>query len=150
MIPSGKCCVILNTLDSFTNDRKSRHDFIRKEKGTVEELVDNNDDLNFMANIYQISRTRLATTLTSAASTSLTTTSASSLLQSTGDGYIVLETNYRLYAYNVTPLQIAILSLFVDLRSRFPNMVMGKKCMYIFLFQSHVFSVFNSIFTKGC
>ncbi|RKP35685.1 RNA polymerase II transcription factor B subunit 2 [Dimargaris cristalligena] len=40
-------------------------------------------------------------------------------------GFIVLETNYRLYAYTDSPLQIAILNLFVSLKSRFANMVVG-------------------------
>ncbi|KJE91028.1 transcription factor tfb2 [Capsaspora owczarzaki ATCC 30864] len=40
-------------------------------------------------------------------------------------GYIVVETNFRIYAYTDSPLQLALLSLFVDLRYRFPNMVCG-------------------------
>jgi transcription initiation factor TFIIH subunit 4 len=40
-------------------------------------------------------------------------------------GYIIIETNYRVYAYTSSPLQIAILSLFLELKSRFKNMVMG-------------------------
>ena len=40
-------------------------------------------------------------------------------------GYIILETNYRLYAYTNSPLQIAILNLFVSLKSRFENLVQG-------------------------
>ncbi|KAJ1978885.1 RNA polymerase II transcription factor B 52 kDa subunit [Dimargaris xerosporica] len=50
---------------------------------------------------------------------------SSSLLSTSNQGFIVLETNYRLYAYTDSPLQIAILNLFVTLKSRFPNMVMG-------------------------
>ncbi len=41
------------------------------------------------------------------------------------DGHIVLETNYRLCAYTASPLQIAILNLFTDLKLRFDNMVCG-------------------------
>jgi len=87
--------------------------------------------------------TRLATTLTSSSSTALATTSAtlgSSLqpnslshhaantnaTQSAGSGFIIIETNYRLYAYTSSPLQIALLSLFINLRSRHPNLVTGK------------------------
>ncbi|KAI8878996.1 transcription factor TFIIH complex subunit Tfb2 [Backusella circina FSU 941] len=40
-------------------------------------------------------------------------------------GFVVLETNYRLYAYTDSPLQIAVLNLFVQLQSRFRNMVTG-------------------------
>ena len=40
-------------------------------------------------------------------------------------GFILIETNYRVYAYTDSPLQIAILSLFVSMKARFPNMVVG-------------------------
>ncbi|KAI9098222.1 transcription factor Tfb2-domain-containing protein [Phlyctochytrium arcticum] len=43
-----------------------------------------------------------------------------------GQGYIIVETNYRVYAYTDSPLQIAILSLFVTLQARFQNMVVGS------------------------
>ncbi|KAL9004615.1 MAG: hypothetical protein Q9188_002582 [Gyalolechia gomerana] len=73
--------------------------------------------------------TRLATTLTSDAG-ALRSASASfdtALSSSTNDkGYVVIETNYRIYAYTSSPLQIAILSLFARLSTRYPNMVSGK------------------------
>lgn len=67
--------------------------------------------------------TRLATTLTSNA--------AIPLLGSNGSepeerGYIILETNYRLYAYTSNPLRVAVLNLFVTLKQRFPNLVVGS------------------------
>ncbi|KAJ1020638.1 hypothetical protein NDA16_004031 [Ustilago loliicola] len=67
--------------------------------------------------------TRLATTLTSSA--------AIPLLSSNGTeqeerGYIILETNYRLYAYTSNPLRVAVLSLFVTIKARFPNLVVGS------------------------
>lgn len=40
-------------------------------------------------------------------------------------GFIVLETNYRLYAYTSNPLRIAVLQLFTSIRARFPNLVVG-------------------------
>ncbi|KAL7746892.1 RNA polymerase II transcription factor B 52 kDa subunit [Sorochytrium milnesiophthora] len=40
-------------------------------------------------------------------------------------GFIIIETNYRVYAYTSSPLQIAILDLFIDIKARFPNMVSG-------------------------
>ncbi|KAI9888903.1 MAG: RNA polymerase II transcription factor B 52 kDa subunit [Vezdaea aestivalis] len=43
-----------------------------------------------------------------------------------GQGFIIIETNYRLYAYTSSPLQIAILGLFANIKARFANMVMGK------------------------
>ncbi|KXT09268.1 hypothetical protein AC579_2128 [Pseudocercospora musae] len=82
--------------------------------------------------------TRLATTLTSDApallnsshTSTTTTTSASSnddLGASANDkGFIILETNYRLYAYTNSPLLISILSLFASLHTRYPNLVTAK------------------------
>lgn len=42
------------------------------------------------------------------------------------DGTLIIETNFKLYSYSNSPLQIAILSLFVHLKSRFANMVTGQ------------------------
>lgn len=75
--------------------------------------------------------TRLATTLTSDAG-ALRTASVnfSASLHSSSDGadigYIVIETNYRVYAYTSSLLQIAILQLFCRISTRYPNMVAGK------------------------
>lgn len=76
--------------------------------------------------------TRLATTLTSDAaalptSTALATTaSANPADTATSKGYIILETNYRLYAYTSSPLLISILSLFATLHTRYPNLITAK------------------------
>ncbi|CAK7213552.1 RNA polymerase II transcription factor B 52 kDa subunit [Sporothrix curviconia] len=43
-----------------------------------------------------------------------------------GQGSVVLETNFRMYAFTSSPLQIAVLALFVKLSQRFPGMVAGK------------------------
>ncbi|KAI4846026.1 TFIIH and nucleotide excision repair factor 3 complexes subunit [Aureobasidium sp. EXF-8845] len=43
--------------------------------------------------------------------------------QETEKGYIIVETNYRIYAYTSSPLNISILSLFANLKTRFPNML---------------------------
>ncbi|CAH8540986.1 unnamed protein product [Dicrocoelium dendriticum] len=40
-------------------------------------------------------------------------------------GYIILETNFRLYAYTDSPLRTALLSLFSRIRARFPNLVVA-------------------------
>lgn len=85
--------------------------------------------------------TRLATTLTSE-STGLKTPSMAlnqALQDSEGkglvqveessdaqSGQIILETNFKLYAYTNSPLEIAILNLFVSMKTRFANMVMGQ------------------------
>ncbi|MCJ1484343.1 RNA polymerase II transcription factor B 52 kDa subunit [Schaereria dolodes] len=72
--------------------------------------------------------TRLATTLTSDAG-ALRSVSAgfdTALNSGDGKGFIVIETNYRIYAYTSSQLQIAILQLFTRLNTRYPNMVAGK------------------------
>jgi len=74
--------------------------------------------------------TRLVTTLTSSSPPLPVTPDdgGDAPDQTTGsdpEGYIVLETNYRLYAYTNNPLRIAVLNLFVSLKSRFPNLVVG-------------------------
>lgn len=71
--------------------------------------------------------TRLATTLTSSAAALRSIASGvNAATQTTSEGFIVIETNYRLYAYTSSPLQIAVLSLFCKLSTRFPNMVTGR------------------------
>ncbi|KAL2266011.1 hypothetical protein VTJ83DRAFT_5363 [Remersonia thermophila] len=87
--------------------------------------------------------TRLATTLTSSAAALRSVSSGfsaatannpgdASSLGTTPDtseaskGSIIIETNYRLYAYTSSPLQIAVLALFAHLNLRFPGMVTGR------------------------
>jgi len=41
------------------------------------------------------------------------------------EGYIVVETNYRIYAYTDSNLQIALLGLFTEILYRFPNLCVG-------------------------
>lgn len=70
--------------------------------------------------------TRLATSLTSSAPPLLPTNSSSSFTSSSDNKrFIILETNYRLYAYTSNPLQISILNLFVTLKARYPNLIIG-------------------------
>ncbi|KAI9796393.1 MAG: hypothetical protein M1825_000629 [Sarcosagium campestre] len=93
------------------------------------------DDLRDYGIIYQrkpTSRrfypTRLATTLTSDAG-ALRSVGAgfdNALRSNDGKGFIVIETNYRIYAYTSSPLQMAVLGLFTHLLTRFPNMVSGR------------------------
>lgn len=85
--------------------------------------------------------TRLATTLTSGGSSLRTisdgvaaaTAAALNPSQSgpeggVGDqkGSVIVETNYRIYAYTQSTLQIAVLALFTKLNMRFPDMVAGR------------------------
>jgi len=88
------------------------------------------DDLNDFGIIYRppedASRfypTRLATTLTSSDTLSILNETS---LAGQGRGHIILETNHRVYAYTTSPLQVAILNLFVELKIRYPNLVSGR------------------------
>ncbi|KAL3197362.1 hypothetical protein MRX96_044921, partial [Rhipicephalus microplus] len=47
-------------------------------------------------------------------------------LRSFEAGYIMVETNYRVYAYTNSPLQVALLALFCELLYRFPNLVVAR------------------------
>ncbi|KAF2000106.1 transcription factor Tfb2 [Amniculicola lignicola CBS 123094] len=94
------------------------------------------EDLSAFGIVYRSSKnaatfypTRLAVTLTSdagALSTSDSLSSISASRSSSQQGFIIVETNYRLYAYTNSLLQISILSLFTKLTTRFPNLVSGK------------------------
>jgi transcription initiation factor TFIIH subunit 4 len=94
------------------------------------------DDLSAMGIVYRASTesrtfypTRLATTLTSdsgALPGSNIASSQKSDSKAQNKGFIIIETNYRLYAYTNSLIQIAILSLFTKLQHRFPNLVSGK------------------------
>ncbi|KAH3672839.1 hypothetical protein WICMUC_004061 [Wickerhamomyces mucosus] len=80
--------------------------------------------------------TRLATTLTSDSTTLRSASSAmNNVIKNANDnigsnienaGSIIIETNFKLYAYTNSPLQIAVLNLFVHLKSRFENLVTGQ------------------------
>lgn len=78
--------------------------------------------------------TRLATTLTSDSNPMTTAMTANAAAFSgpteasrkNTKGFIVVETNYRIYAYTSSPLQISILALFTRLSTRYPNMVTGR------------------------
>lgn len=76
--------------------------------------------------------TRLATSLTSESSSFKTASAAIDQEISqprtdnvTNTGSVIIETNFKIYCYTSSPLQIAILNLFVHLRARFPNLVTG-------------------------
>jgi len=96
------------------------------------------DDLSAMGIVYRSSKdarvfypTRLATTLTSESgglnTIGGTVTSSSDTTSSPATkGFIIIETNYRLYAYTSSLIQIAIISLFCKLQHRFPNLISGK------------------------
>ncbi|CAD6506365.1 BgTH12-07291 [Blumeria graminis f. sp. triticale] len=82
-------------------------------------------------NIYY--PTRLSTTLTSDSSALRSVSdgfdaaiSGNSSGNNNSKGFIIIETNYRIYAYTNSPLQIAVLALFTKFSTRYPNMVAGK------------------------
>ncbi|EDK45100.1 TFIIH basal transcription factor complex subunit 2 [Lodderomyces elongisporus NRRL YB-4239] len=80
--------------------------------------------------------TRLATTLTSDSAALKTPSMAveqaldeteTSLASSTQTKEsIIIETNFKMYAYTNSPLEIAILNLFVHMKTRFSNMICGQ------------------------
>nr|XP_020480478.1 general transcription factor IIH subunit 4 [Monopterus albus]XP_020480479.1 general transcription factor IIH subunit 4 [Monopterus albus] len=69
--------------------------------------------------------TRLAITL--AAGVTMNSSSDLASTSVTGDaGFIVVETNYRIYAYTNSELQIALVALFSEMLYRFPNVVVAQ------------------------
>ncbi|KAI5954425.1 TFB2 [Candida jiufengensis] len=80
--------------------------------------------------------TRLATTLTSDSSALRTPSMAvEQAMEETSEGQvatsniqesIIIETNFKIYAYTNSPLEIAILNLFVQMKARFANMICGQ------------------------
>ncbi|KAI8901971.1 transcription factor Tfb2-domain-containing protein [Globomyces pollinis-pini] len=98
-------------------------------------------DLKYLGLVYQRNKkstrfypTRMATSLMSGNPTTdirnFTTETLKGLIPSLSQtnlssGFIMVETNYRVYAYTTSPLQIAILSLFIQMQTRFANMVVG-------------------------
>ncbi|KIK58083.1 hypothetical protein GYMLUDRAFT_228371 [Collybiopsis luxurians FD-317 M1] len=92
------------------------------QKAMLDDLRDYGLIWQRKASSRRFSPTRLATTLTSSSPSLPTSVGASSSQQ----GFIVLETNYRVYAYTDNPLQTAVLNLFVSLKYRFPNLVVGS------------------------
>ncbi|KAJ8468995.1 hypothetical protein ONZ45_g17038 [Pleurotus djamor] len=92
------------------------------QKAMLEDLRDYGLIWQRKPNSRRFNPTRLATTLTSSSPPLPTSTGTSS---GPVEGFIVLETNYRLYAYTDNPLQTAVLNLFVTLKYRFPNLVVG-------------------------
>jgi len=107
------------------------------QKAMLEDLRDYGLVWQRKASSKRFSPTRLATTLTSSSPPlpSSHSTGGSRAADATGtvalssgaaqQGFIVLETNYRIYAYTDNPLQTAVLNLFITMKYRFPNLVVG-------------------------
>ena len=102
----------------------SKANFTKTQKVILEDLTEFGIIFNDESSpVYY--PTRLATTLTSDAGALRSTLSTSNNEAGTS-GFIVLETNYRIYAYTNSALQISILQLFSALKVRYPNMIAGK------------------------
>ena len=95
------------------------------------------DDLHDLGIVYRhpagsprFYPTRLATTLNSDSNASTTAIGGKLAIggssMSDKTGFVVVETNYRIYAYTNNDLRISILKLFAKLYQSFPNMVAGK------------------------
>ncbi|XP_030380020.1 general transcription factor IIH subunit 4 [Scaptodrosophila lebanonensis] len=69
--------------------------------------------------------TRLAVNVTNKEEGQVVRTTLTEDVHLQNSGYIVVETNYRIYAYTDSPLQVAVLGLFTELLYRFPNLVVG-------------------------
>ncbi|KAG8930978.1 RNA polymerase II transcription factor B 52 kDa subunit [Tulasnella sp. 418] len=111
---------MLSTME-LGQDYSTEH-LTQSQEAMLEDLRDYGLVLQRKATSKRIHPTRLATTLTSSAPPLISTASDGSV---PSRGFIILETNYRLYAYTDNPLQTAVLNLFVNLKSRFPNLVTG-------------------------
>jgi len=42
------------------------------------------------------------------------------------DGFLIIETNYKVYAYTNSPLHISVLSLIMNTKTTFPNLIYGQ------------------------
>ncbi|KAI0044282.1 transcription factor Tfb2 [Auriscalpium vulgare] len=96
------------------------------QKAMLEDLRDYGLIWQRKANSRRFCPTRLATTLTSSLPPLPTAAGTGAGSSGQAQGFIILETNYRLYAYTDNPLQTAVLNLFVSVKSRFPNLVVGS------------------------
>lgn len=69
--------------------------------------------------------TRLALNIASRNPTAMINATTADEQRSQDRGHIVVETNYRVYAYTESNLQVALLGLFSELLYRFPNLAVG-------------------------
>lgn len=101
--------------------------FTATQKQMLEDLEDFGIVYTHKGDRSRFYPTRLSTTLTSDAGALLVSSDNTELTESNAaqGGYIILETNHRLYAYTNSRLQTKILALFTKLHTRFPNLVSG-------------------------
>lgn len=84
------------------------------------------EDLNNLGIVYHTKKMGHAFWPTSLATMLTSEDSNDSSGSNKEKGFIIIETNYRLYAYTDNTLQISILNLFCNLKSRFVNLVVGR------------------------
>ncbi|KAF3026598.1 hypothetical protein G7054_g4690 [Neopestalotiopsis clavispora] len=107
--------------DALTESRRNMLPFL-VDFGLV--FIPRNDNKSFFP-------TRLATTLTSSESSLRSvsagfTAASEGMAESQDKNAVILETNFRIYAYTSSPLQIAVLALFCELKMRFKELVSGR------------------------
>ncbi|KAH8378824.1 hypothetical protein KR009_001670 [Drosophila setifemur] len=124
-MPLPDCLSMLFQLSFSTLGRDYSSDGMNKQ------MLDFLQHLREFGLVYQRKRkegrfypTRLALNVTSKEAV-VTATVATDEDAAQDTGYIVVETNYRVYAYTDSPLQVAVLGLFTELLYRFPNLVVG-------------------------
>ncbi|KAK6532204.1 RNA polymerase II transcription factor B 52 kDa subunit [Arthrobotrys megalospora] len=98
------------------------------QKGMLEDLRDYGIVYQRKSSSRRFYPTSLATGLTSEIRSlrSPAATLANATPRNAENGFLIIETNYRMYAYTNSPLQIAVLNLFARLISRFPNLVTAR------------------------
>ncbi|CAG8511450.1 1512_t:CDS:10 [Cetraspora pellucida] len=93
-------------------------------------IFDNSFKYNVVKSSKRYYPTRLATTLTSGNSAIVSNTTSNNPADdddsATEQGFIIVETNYKLYAYTSSQLQISVLNLFCNLQFQFSNMVTAE------------------------
>lgn len=107
-----------NVIDTAKTTKNNTHSVISKNKMTPKMLQNKKiDEANDFAKRQLIEKDNTSST---------GTTTNMNYSQELVNGAVIIETNFKLYSYANSPLQIAILSLFVQLKSRFNNMVLGQ------------------------
>jgi len=98
------------------------------QKGMLEDLRDYGIVYQRKSSSRRFYPTKLATALTSeiGALRSPAASMDNVLAHNNETGFLIIETNYRMYAYTDSPLQIAVLNLFSRLISRFPNLITAR------------------------
>ncbi len=79
--------------------------------------IENENDCDFQRTSGRFYPTRLALNIASG--------EKKGMLERHREGYIVVETNYRVYAYTSSDLQVSLIGLFAEPLYRFPNLAVS-------------------------